>query len=80
VTAKVAHVTDRRSPSSKPAAILAARIAETGTDVTSIEKATGIPSDTLQAYLNGASDLPVVDLVKAGGLLSLSPSDLLGAA
>lgn len=35
-----------------------------------------ISTDTM---LSLAGDIPVEDLVRAGGLLSLSPSDLLGA-
>lgn len=75
----VSFMTDRRSPKNGTAAAIKAAIVSAGTDVPSVEKAAGIPNHNLQAYLNGVRDLPVVDLVRAGGLLSVSPANLIGA-
>lgn len=76
----VSFMTDRRTPNKAVAAALAVCIADAGTDVSSVEKAAGIPNQNVQAYLDGVRDLSVADLVKAGGLLSVSPAKLIGAA
>jgi hypothetical protein len=70
-----ANVTDRRDHHRT----IATTIAASGERVADVEKAAGLRQGELKLYLMG-SDIRLDSLVAAGGLLGVSPDDLLSGA
>jgi hypothetical protein len=72
------HVT-RRFPATETAQQIADAIVSRGTDTETVANAADMPVSVLEERLS-TGDFTMTEIVRVGGVLHMSPSDLYGAA
>lgn len=69
----------RRYPATEPKQRIAAAIVSRGTDTETVANAADMPVSVLEERLS-SGDFTMTEIVRVGGVLQMSPSDLYGDA